>query len=514
MLASPEIAGAVAPPPTRSSLPRESSALAGAAGVIGLDWPWHSHRQERRAMTVASIPSALFRPPRPAPHDGPMSALQLILTLRRNPLEIWSKAHYERPILIGRSILGERAVVSEPAAVRRVFLDNAANYRKDALQLRVLGPGLGRGLLTVDGEDWRAQRRALAPLFSPRQIGGFAPAINRVAAAAAERLAPKREGRVVEVAQEMARVTLEVLEQTLFSQGLGRDASAFQLAVTRYFETIGRLDPLDLIGAPQFLPRLGRLRGRATLEFFARAVDDIIGARKRLLESGAPPPNDILTLLLAAQDPETGKGISDDDVRANIVTFIGAGHETTANALTWTLYLLSQAPEWRARVEQEIDAQFRPENGEAGADSLPVTRAVVEEALRLYPPAANLSREAIGPDVLAGRRISPGTVVTVSPFLLHRHRLLWRDPDAFDPDRFLGPNRDAIDRYAYIPFGAGPRVCIGMGFAMLEMMTVLGHLLRAYRFDLAPGHPVTPVAHVTLRPAQGMKMILRRREAD
>jgi len=463
-------------------------------------------------VTVASIPSTLFRPPRPAPHDGPLGVLQLILTLRRNPLEVWSRAHYEQPILIGRSIMGVRAVVNEPAAVRRIFLDNAANYRKDALQLRVLGPGLGRGLLTVDGEDWRAQRRALAPLFSPRQIAGFAPAMSRVAAAVVEWLAPRREGRVVDVSQEMARVTLEVLEQTLFSQGLGRDASDFQVAVTRYFDTIGRLDPLDLIGAPRFIPRLGRLRGRGTLEFFARAVDEIIGARKRLLSAGAVPPNDILTLLLAAQDPETGKGMSEDDVRANIVTFIGAGHETTANALTWTLYLLSQSPEWRTRVEREIDAHFDPDRAETLAEALPVTKAVVEEALRLYPPAANLSREAIGADVLAGRRIPPGTVVTVSPFLLHRHRLLWRDPDAFDPERFMGANRDLIDRYAYIPFGAGPRVCIGMGFAMLEVMAVLGHLLRAFRFDLAPGHPVTPVARITLRPEHGMKMIVRRRE--
>jgi cytochrome P450 len=463
-------------------------------------------------MTSATIPTSLFRPPKPAPHEGPLGVFRMILALRRNPLEVWSKAHYEQPILMGRTILGERAVVSEPAAVRRIFLDNVSNYRKDALQLRVLGPGLGNGLLTVDGEDWRAQRRALAPLFSPRQIPKFAPAMHRVAVAAVERLAPSREeGRVIDASVEMARLTLEMLEQTLFSQGLGRDASEFQIAVTRYFDTIGRLDPLDLIGAPQFLPRFGRLRGRATLEFFARAVDDIVNARKKLLASGAPAPNDILTLLLGAQDPETGKGISADDVRANIVTFIGAGHETTANALTWTLYLLSQAPDWLERVEAEIDAHFDPSDVEGFAESLPVTKSVLEEALRLYPPAAMLSREAIGPDVLAGRRIRAGTVVTVSPFLLHRHRTLWKDPDAFSPERFLGANRETIDRYAYIPFGAGPRVCIGMGFSMLEMMAALGHLLRAFRFDLAPGHRVAPVARITLRPADGMKMILRRR---
>ena len=462
-------------------------------------------------MTSAATSQTLFYPPSPEPHDAPLGTWRMILALRRNPLEIWSKAHYEQPILIGRTILGQRAVVNDPAAVRRIFLDNAANYRKDALQLRVLRPGLGAGLLTSEGESWRAQRRALAPLFSPRQVAEFAPAMARVAAAAVERFATHRDGRILDLSQEMARVALEMLEQTLFSTGLERDPNQFQQAVSSYFNTIGRLDPLDLIGAPEFLPRIGRIRGRATLDFFAHAVDDIIAARRRLVAAGEQPPTDILTLLLRAQDPQTGRAISEDDVRANIVTFIGAGHETTANALTWTLYLLSQAPEWRQKVETEIDARFDLSAPAEAADRLPLTRAVLEEALRLYPPAAILSREAIADDMLAGRRVPAGTVVTVSPFLLHRHRLLWEDPNAFNPERFIGARREAIDRYAYIPFGAGPRVCIGMGFAMLEALIILGNLLSAFRFDLVPGHPVEPIQRVTLRPRFGMKMFLRKR---
>lgn len=435
----------------------------------------------------------------------------MILALRRNPLEIWSRAHFELPILMGNSILGQRAVVNDPQAVRRIFLDNASNYRKDALQLRILRPGLGEGMLTAEGENWRVQRRALAPLFSPRQVASFAPAMHRVAMQLVVRLAQNPPSRIVDVSEVFGRVALEILEETLFSQGLGRDASEFQQAVTRYFDTIGRIDPLDLLGAPDFIPRLGRARGRATLAFFAMAVDAIIAARKALLASGAAPPNDLLSLLLRAQDPETGRAISDDDVRANIVTFIGAGHETTANALTWTIYLLSQAPFWRQRVEAEIAEHFDPKAGDQPLDNLPITKAALEEALRLYPPAAILSREAINLDRLAGRDIPAGTVVTVSPYLLHRHRLLWSDPNAFDPDRFLGARRDAIDRYAYIPFGAGPRVCIGMSFALQEALIVLAHLLSNYRFELAPGHRVEPVQRVTLRPRFGMKMFVRRR---
>jgi cytochrome P450 len=464
-------------------------------------------------MSLASTTSSSFRPPAPKPRESPIGALATLYALWRNPLEVWTRAHFELPILIGPTVMGMRAVVNDPAAVRRVFLDNAANYRKDALQLRVLRPGLGAGLLTADGEDWRIQRRALAPLFAPRQIADFAPAMHRVARAAAERYAAAPQGCVSDVAADMARVTLEVLERTLFSQGLARGAEAFQQAVTRYFATFGRLDPLDLVGAPAFLPRIWRLRGGATLRFFAAAVDDIVEARKTLIASGATPPNDLLTLLLRAQDPQTGRAISEEDVRANIVTFIGAGHETTANALTWTLYLLSQAPQWRARAEAEVDAAFDPRSEADPGETLPIVKAALEEALRLYPPAAFLSREAIAEDWLAGLRVPAGTIVTVAPFVLHRHRRLWKDPDAFDPERFLGKNREIIDRYAYIPFGAGPRVCIGMSFAMQEAIIVLAHLIRALRFDLAPGHVVAPIQRVTLRSRYGMKMIVRRRAA-
>jgi len=462
-------------------------------------------------MPVASKASRLFIPPFPRRPNRPRGALSIILALRRNPIEIWCEADFERPVSLGRSILGLRGAAHDPVAVRRIFLDNAANYRKDELQLRVLRPGLGSGLLTSEGEDWRMQRRSLAPLFSPRQVADFAPAVQRVAQATIERLNPRREGAVTEVGALMSRMTLEVLEQTLFSQGLGREPSAFQRSVTSYFDTIGRLDPLDLVGAPSFLPRFGRRRGRPALMFFAQAVDDIIVNRRALIDSGAEAPLDLLTLLLSARDPESGRGMSDEDMRANILTFILAGHETTANALTWTVYLLSQSLEWRERAESEADRSFYPQRPAAteGCDTL---RAVFEEAMRLYPPAAMLSRQAIADDELAGVHIPAGAVISVSPYVLHRRRGLWDNPDAFDPARFLGERRERIDRFAYIPFGAGPRVCIGMAFAMQEGIVLLANLLRAFRFELVQGQSVMPQQRVTLRPNGGLKMHVKRRE--
>ena len=453
----------------------------------------------------------LFVPPFPPRAEKPRSALSTILTLRRNPLEIWGKTAFEQPFWVGKSFLGMRAMAHHPAAVRHVLLDNVANYRKDELQLRILSPGLGDGLLTAEGEAWRVQRRALAPLFSPREVAGFVGAMQKVAAETVERLKRRRDGAVTEVGEVMARVTLEMLEQTLFSQGLGREPSAFQSAVTRYMDTFGRLDPLDLLGAPAFVPRIGRWRGREALKFFDEAVDGIVNPRRAMIAAGREPPRDVLTLLLAARDPETGRGLPEANIRANIITFINAGHETTANALTWTLYLLSQAPEWRERAEAEADSAFDPDRPASLEDCF-VIRAVLDEAMRLYPPVALLSREAIADDTILGERVPAGTIVLISPYVLHRHRSLWEDPDAFDPSRFLGERRERIDRFAYIPFGAGPRVCIGMAFALQEAVIVLANLLRALRFDLVDGASVKPRQRVTLRPSEGMKMHVRRRE--
>ena len=458
-------------------------------------------------MSLAHDVTGLYRPPSPVPRQGPLSFPRMIHAMATNPIAVWTKIHFEEPIVIGQTPLGMRAVINEPAAIKRVFLDNAANYTKDALQLRLLAPGLGRGLLTSTGEDWRRQRRALAPLFAPRHVANFAKPMRDVAQQFVEEMIDPNLGRPFEMGEAMARLTLLVLERTLFSQGLARDPGQFQGAVTRYFDTFGRLSVLDLLGAPGFLPRIGRLRGRSALKFFSDAVSDIIAARRRLIASGAPPPNDLLTSLLAAADPETGDPISAEDVGSNIITFVGAGHETTANALTWTLILLANAPDWRAKVEAEIDEHFDLRASDDPTTALPVTFACLNEAMRLFPPAAFMSREALADDELSGRRIAKGTVVIAAPYVIHRHRRLWRDPDRFDPSRFLSPQREMIDRFQFLPFGAGGRICIGMGFAQQEAMIVLATLLKGRRFSLAPGADIFPVQRITLRPGHGAPMV-------
>ena len=454
--------------------------------------------------------TAGFTPAVPAPRVKALGPLALLRVLTNNPLEAWTKAHFEEPIVMGGLSIGRVAVVSDPAAIRRVLMDNCNNYQKDWLQRRVLSTGLIDGLLTAEGHQWRTQRRALAPLFARKTVLSFSAAMLDAAHAMVGRL-NSQEGRIVDLAVQSTRVTLDVLERTIFSDGFGRNREDIRLAMKAYFETIGRIDPFDVLGLPASVPRPRRWKLRPMLRLFEETIDTIIARRRRRMAgNSAETPRDILTLLLEAVDPATEDRLSEVEIKANILTFIAAGHETTANCITWSLFLLSQSPHWRERIQAEADREL---DGDANglAERLVETRAVIDEANRLYPPIAAISRAALGPDELAGHGIKRGTMVVVAPFVLHRHRALWSRPDQFEPNRFLDGARQTIDRFAYLPFGVGPRTCIGATFALQEAAIVLATLMRHFNFELAPGHVVWPVQKVTLRPRDGLPMLVERR---
>jgi cytochrome P450 len=461
--------------------------------------------------SCTTVESCAYRPPAPTPQANPLGLVALVSALKRNPLECWTQKHFEEPIVSGGLPIGHVALVNAPDAIRRVLLDNAANYQKDALQRRVLSAGLADGLLSAEGEQWRTQRRIVAPVFTRRNVSGFAAAMKSAAEAVAGRW-QSCDGKVVDVAAEMARLTLDVLKRTIFSDGLGRDPEEFRLAMMTYFDIIGRIDLLDLLGISNMVPRVARVRVRSTLHFFEAAIDEIIATRRCHLAERSGVPNDILTHLLNALDPDTGTRMRPEGVRSNILTFIAAGHETTANALSWSLFLLSQSHRWRERVSAE--AQREIDGPIAGvAERLVETRAVIEEAIRLYPPIAAISRVAIGADELAGEPIGRGSMVVIAPYVLHRHCLLWDQPDVFDPNRFLGDARSKIDRFRYLPFGAGSRTCIGSAFALQEATIVLATLMARFTLQLVPGHDVWPLLRVTLRPAGGLPMVIRHNRA-
>jgi cytochrome P450 len=451
-----------------------------------------------------------FRPPAPEPRQGSMGPIALLRTLRENPVAIWGRDHFEQPIVLGGFAFGRVAVVSEPRAVRKVLVDDVANYRKSAIQTRVLSVALRNGLLTVEGDQWQRQRRTLAPLLAKRMVMSFAPAMAKAVNAMIARWQAQGKDHVLDIGTEMNRCTLDGLIHTFFSDGLGDNAEAMRLAMMTYFAC--PVDPFDIMGLPDFVPRLTRWKVRPMLNFFDRAVDEIIETRRRkLAESPDDVPRDMLTALLDARDPETGECMNDIEVKANILTFIAAGQETTANALTWALYLVSNSPEWCERLRAESEADI-DEWTDGLADSFVDTRAVVDEALRLYPPITAIARTAGQRDELAGRTIEAGTMVVVSPYVVHRHRLLWDNPDLFDPTRFLPGAARRVERYTFMPFGSGPRTCLGAAFAHQEVIIGLTLLLKNFELRLLPGQTVWPTQGITLRPRDPLLMTAKMRQ--
>jgi cytochrome P450 len=451
-----------------------------------------------------------FRPPAPVPRLQTPRSIDLIRTLWRNPIEAWTQAHFEEPVVKTRLPFCDVVVVNSASAVRRVLSDNAENYCKDHFQKRMLAV-LSHGLLTAEGPQWRFQRKLMTPLFRPASVKGMARAMAGVVDDLVKHWSA-RDGSVIDIAEETTELALEVLAATIFSAELTK--RNLRPAMRMYFEALGQIDPFDLLDLPDFIPRISRLRASPAIRLLHRAIDDMIAAREQTLEEDrAATTHDILLLLIRARDPKTGQRLTGREVRANILTFMAAGHESTANAITWTLYLLSRSLEWHERVRAEADRETNTPP-ESLFDRLTVTRAVVEESLRLYPPLAAISRMARNDDELAGIHVKAGTLIVVSPYVLHRHRSWGLGADQFDPRRFLPGSREQINRYAYLPFGAGSRGCIGSIFALQEATLAVAAITRNFELTLRPDHIVWPVHRITLRPGSGLPMLVHRRVSD
>ncbi len=449
-----------------------------------------------------------FIPPAPTPRTSPPSTLEMMRIVYRNPLELWGEPSYNEPWISVNGIGGPLVIANDPGLIRHVLVDNAKNYKMATVRQMILRPILRDGLLTAEGDVWKRSRKAMAPVFTPRHIFGFArPMLSRTLDFV------KRyddAAGAVDVAHDMTMLTYEILAETLFSGEIAGEAGSFALEIDRLFETMGRVDPLDLLRAPEWLPRITRLRGRKTMAYFRKIVTDTVAMRsEKLARDPDGAPEDFLTLLLRAEGPD---GLSRQEIEDNIITFIGAGHETTARALGWTIYCLAEATWERDRVEREIDEVLgREPDPVKWLDAMPYTRAVFEEALRLYPPAPSINREPVADDEYKGLKIPRKAQVLVMPWTVHRHRKLWDKPEAFLPERFHPENRDRIDRYQYLPFGAGPRVCIGMSFAMQEAIIALAILLSRFRFDTVAETRPWPVQKLTTQPQGGLPMRVTRR---
>ncbi len=374
---------------------------------------------------------------------------------------------------------------------------SAVNYRRSPASIRILRPITGNGLLLSEGEAWRHQRRIIAPALAPRVMPMLARHIVETAQLQIASIEERVARGPVDLLALMQGLTLEIAGRSMFSLEMGAFGPQLRQGLTEFAQRFGRPFLFDML-LPPSVPTLRDLRRRRFQARWMRLIETIMHDRMR--EAQPETPRDLFDLLRAARDPETGEAFSASQLRDQLATLLLAGHETTAVTLFWSLTLLAQDPQEQTRLAEEVRGlAIEPDAAMAILPRLVRTRAVVSEALRLYPPAATIAREAIGPDRLGDLDLPKRSLVMIAPWVLHRHRKFWRDPDAFDPSRFM-PDAPAVPRFAYLPFGAGPRICVGAQFALTEAVLVLAMLLQRFGFALDDARPILPVAIVTTQP--------------
>ncbi len=448
--------------------------------------------------------SARFVPPHPPrdAHAAPVWA-GFFGERARNAIYGWSQDAFTDWHIRRQVLQFTVHIPTHPDAVQRVLLDNAANYAKPDIVKRLIAPMIGRGLLSADGNLWREQRRIVAASFVPAAVEPLVPAFD---AAARDRMERWQDGSVCDMAEEATATTMAVITDTLFGGDSRLKTAAAMKHIAAALKAAGETRLQAIIGLPVIEWNRTMREGRRGQEFLRSTLADVVRERSR-----APAGDTFLDRLIDAlreRLPDQALPLAVD----NAATFYLAGHETTANAVTWTLYLLSEQPELQRQAAAEVQ-------GEAGApaadlpERLPILHRILSEALRLYPPVPRFDRQALGPDRIGEAEVAAGDIVSIWPWIIHRHKRLWDDPDAFDADRFAPARKAGYHRFQYIPFGGGPRVCVGARFATLEALTVLARWLAAWQFDPAPGNRIEPVGSVTLRPRNGLPLALTRRSS-
>ncbi|MGQ0590040.1 MAG: cytochrome P450 [Sphingosinicella sp.] len=448
-------------------------------------------------------PRSRFVPPHPPRGPGPVPVWRGFFGERaRTSVYGWSRQAFELPYM-RRNVLGFRVHIPlEPELVQHVLLDNAANYLKPDIVKKLLAPVIGRGLLSSDGQLWRDQRRIVAANFAPAAVDALVP----VFAAAARDAAARWSAGTRDMAVAATATTMRIIADALFAGDRRLTDEAPMRHIAAALEGFGEARIQAMLGL-KVMPWSPRgWRARKGQIFLRETLTQVV--RERLPDGG---PDDFLGRLIRA----LGDKFEDADALAlavdNAATFYLAGHETTANALTWALFLLSEQPALQEEAAAEARAALAAGADDAELpDRLPLLRRILEETLRLYPSAPRFDRQAAAPDRLGEHEVQPGDIVSIWPWILHRHRALWDDPDAFDPGRFAEGGRER-HRFQYIPFGAGQRTCVGARFATIEALTILAEWLAGWSFAPVPGHEVRTHGMVTLRPAGGLPLRLEPR---
>lgn len=447
----------------------------------------------------------MYTPPHVEPPERLPGVLGTLRDMRGNVLKVLPAAAFREAIVSGR--IGSRCwhLVQSPEAMKRVFLEDVENYPKSQVVARMLRNVVGESLVLAEHDDWRWQRQAIAPVFAVRNMHQLAPVMAKSANRTAARL--ENQEQPVDITQEMLRATLEVICEVSLSGQHYFDIETYGAALTQFLLSSCRPSLLDFLGMPTWIVRPGEIRGRAAASTMRRMASRAIATRQANDGSAIP---DLLDHMLSATDANTGRRMNEAELLHNLQFFIIAGHETTAFTLAWALYLLAQDEDAQAfaRAESRTTLGNAPSNACITTEAPFVTK-VFQEAMRLYPPVGLLARDVREPKILCGREIGRRDMVFANIYSLHRHERLWAYPNGFCPDHFTPDAVAARHRYQYLPFGGGPRICVGMNFAMMQARIMLTTLLS--RFCLSPTNPVpTPVMHMTIRPEPGVFLICRR----
>jgi cytochrome P450 len=445
-------------------------------------------------MTIAV--AAMVFPSAPKVHSADLPVWRLLPAIARSSLSFWPDRAFD--FLVNKqTMLGiTSVVVNDPEGARHFLSVNATNYRRPPAVRRVALPLGGSGLFLAEGSEWRRQRKLLAPTFTPSSINVLVPHFHE----AARHLLLGVEGKSsVNLSGAFQDAALEAVLRALFSMPENRAREELSALVRGYVEGPGRPSLFDgfAVSDDSFGFTLGKRR-RFQSKWFA-AIAAIIAERKA--EPKSADHRDLLDLLLQLKDADTGEMLSDDEIRDQSATMFFAGSETTARLMFWTAHLLTLDPEEQQRLSDEIEA-FPPDRARTLDDlaNWPRLRNVLLEALRLYPPLPHIIRQANGPDTISGVSVAANDQIWASPWIMHRHRKFWQYPTAFIPDRFAGKSAPWVQMPSYIPFGVGPRICIGLHFALSEAQIVLAHLLARYRITVVGTRPVMPVGRVTIEP--------------
>jgi cytochrome P450 len=403
-------------------------------------------------------------------------------------------------------------LVLHPDGIRHVLQENHPNYHK-SIDYKNLKPMFGEGLVTSEGELWKRQRRLAQPAFHRQRLGATVSVMTRRTDEILQRLdAFAASGEAFDLHAQMSALALLIVSEVLFGADLSGDVALVGPEVSRILEILThRMRTLWQL-VPIWVPTPKSIRFHRSRALLDRIVNGLIAARRQ--RADGPDREDLLAMLMEARDADTGAGMSDRQLRDEVMTLFLAGHETTANALTWTFMLLAGAPSVEARLHAEVDEVL---GGRApGFEDLPrlgYTSRVIDESLRLYPPAWVVTRAALAPDAIGGFRIDTGDNLLLSQYLTHRHPDFWERPEEFDPDRFLPERSAGRPRFAYFPFGGGPRQCIGNQFALMEAAAVLSRIAQRFQISLVPEHKIELDPSITLRPKNGVQVRVRRRAA-